>query len=66
MTILVLNQAKIVQKLKILPKTRGKISKNLKFPANPLPYVCRKIVQKSLPYFDYCQESSIPEGVQAK
>ena len=46
MTILVLNQAKIVQKLKNLPKTQGKISKNLKFPANPLPYICLKIVQK--------------------
>ena len=46
MTILVLNQAKNVQKLKNLPKTQGEISKNLKFPANPLPYVCRKIVLK--------------------
>ena len=43
---MVLNQAKIVQKLKNLPKTQGKISKNLKFPANPLPYICRKIVKK--------------------
>ena len=31
-----LKSGKIVQKLKNLPKTQGKISKNLKFPANPL------------------------------
>ena len=36
----------VVQKLKSLPKTQGKISKNLKFTANPLPYIWRKISQK--------------------
>ena len=36
-----LKSGKFVQKLKNLPKTQGKISKNLKFPANPLPYICR-------------------------
>ena len=43
---MVLNQAKIVQKLKNLPKTLSKISKNFKFPANPLLEFCRQIVQK--------------------
>ena len=33
---LCLKSGKIVQKLKNLPKTQGKISKNLKFPANPI------------------------------
>ena len=32
--------------LQNLTKTQGKISKNLKFPANPLPSIWRKIVQK--------------------
>ena len=41
-----LQSGKIVQKLKNLPKTQSKISKNLKFTANPLPYIFRKIVQK--------------------
>ena len=41
-----LKSGKIVQKLKNLPKTQGKISKNLKIPANPLPFICRKIGQK--------------------
>ena len=31
-----LKSGKIYQKLKSLPKTQGKISKNLKFPVNPL------------------------------
>ena len=35
-----------------LPKTQGKISKNLKFPANPLPCICQKIVRKK-PWFSF-------------
>ena len=31
---------------RIYPKLKVKISRNLKFPANQLPYICRKIVQK--------------------
>ena len=41
-----IKSGQIVQKLKNLSKTQGKISQNLKFPANPLPCICRKIVQK--------------------
>ena len=44
-----LKSGKFVQKLKKIPKTQGRISKNLKFPANPLPYTCRKSVQKNNP-----------------
>ena len=41
-----LKSGKIVQKLKNLPDTQGKISKKLKFLANPLPSIRRKIVRK--------------------
>ena len=43
-----LKSGKIVQKLKNLPKTQGKISKNLKFPANPLSSKAGKTSKKSL------------------
>ena len=43
-----LKSVKIVQKLKNLPKTQGKISKNLQFPANPLSSKARKTSKKSL------------------
>ena len=41
-----LKSGKFVQKLKKLPKTQGKISKNLKFPANPLSSKARKTSKK--------------------
>jgi len=41
-----LKLGKIVQKLKKLPKTQGKISKNLKFPANPLTSKAGKTSKK--------------------
>ena len=41
-----LKSGKIVQKLKNLPKTQGKISKNLKFPANPLSSKAGKTSKK--------------------
>ena len=43
-----LKSGKNDQKLKNLPKTQGKISKNLKFPANPLSSKARKTSKKSL------------------
>ena len=39
-------KACFVQKLKKIPKTQGKISKNLKFPANPLASKAGKTSKK--------------------